>query len=56
MRGLLVTLSALCCLLYTYMWYKGIEIQAWHALIWCGSAFFSDLEKWIDYKLSKVYD
>lgn len=56
MRGFLVTLSALCCALYCYMWYRDIQVQAWQALIWCASVFFSDLEKWLDYRLSKVYD
>jgi hypothetical protein len=54
MRGFLVTLSALCCLMYVYMWYKGIQVPAWSALIWCGNVFLSDLENWFQHKLDKL--
>lgn len=48
MKLLLVSISGICCAVYIYMWYAGLQVQPWVALVWCASVFFADLEKYLE--------
>ena len=49
LKTISLTLSGFCVILYSVLWYKGVEVQAWQALLWCAAVFLSDLEDYFGY-------
>lgn len=53
MKLFYVILSGLAMTIYLYLWYLGVNIPAWHPLIWVIPVFFHDLSNYLDERVRK---
>ena len=54
MRLFFVIIFGLTVLSYSFMWYQGATVPAWHVLIWVVLAFVNELDAYLQEKMNKI--
>lgn len=44
-----------CFLVYSFLWYLGSTVQAWHVLPWIAMVLLDDISSWIHRKYDKTF-